>query len=255
MSDPLESSRLLLDGGKEHIKDLDAKINAFFSTKPYAHVVERNADGTKLLYKVKFKESIPGPLKRLAATAANDLRHALDHAGYAAAVANGKTDPRFTYFPLAPSAAELENTIKGNCKDIPQEIVSVMRSFKPYKGGNDLLFALNRIAVANKHKLLRAIGIAPGGMFIDNLYVEHSGSGFALLSGEWDSAKNEIIFATSGLDTKVHYKLEIRFFVAFGDVEIVGGKPAIGTLNAMASEVSSILLAIEAEARRTGLFK
>lgn len=43
-------------------------------------------------------------------------------------------------------------------------------------------------------------------------------------------------------------------FVAIGDVELVGGQPAIPFFDALANEIERILMAVEAEARRIGIF-
>ena len=83
-------------------------------------------------------------------------------------------------------------------------------------------------------------------------YMAMSGSG-AIPVPVWNSERNEIVFATTGLDTKFQYDLNISFFVAFGDVDEIGGEPAIPLLNAIASEVNRIVLAVEAEAKRIGL--
>jgi hypothetical protein len=74
------------------------------------------------------------------------LRSALDQAGAACAVLTGKTNPKKSYFPFADSGPELTKVIKGRCKDLPGEIISLFRSFQPYQGGNDPLWAMNKIA-------------------------------------------------------------------------------------------------------------
>jgi hypothetical protein len=65
--------------------------------------------------------------------------------------------------------------------------------------------------------------------------------------------KNEIIFAITGPSADLEYHVDLAFFIAFGPVEGVAGQPVLDVLDAMASEVERIVLAIEAEMRRLRL--
>ncbi len=62
-----------------------------------------------------------------------------------------------------------------------------------------------------------------------------------------------MVFARVGIGSQLDYDLNFSFFVAFGEVESVRDQPAIPVLNAAASEVERIILAIETESRRIGL--
>jgi hypothetical protein len=244
------SSRRQIVRAEEHILDLAAKIKAFLETKPYARIVEPDSDGINQLHKVKLTKLVPLSFADIAADAVNNLRTALDHAGYTTALASGKVNARKAYFPFGIDAADLENTIRSQCKDIPQDIITLMRSFQPYKGGNDLLWALNRMCGTNKHRMLAPIGVTVGGMHIRQMMISGSGS---IPCPIWDRTKHEIVFAIMGPHTKIEYDIELAFSVAFDEVEIVGGQPAIPVLNQMASIVEGIVTGIEAEARRLGL--
>jgi len=70
----------------------------------------------------------------------------------------------------------------------------------------------------------------------------------------WDSAKNEMEYLRTGPTTVADINCQFTFYVALGKVEIMEGQTALTVLNAMAGEVEPVLMAIEAEARRIGLF-
>lgn len=249
MADIFDSSRRTIARAKQHIADLDKRVSAFNETKPYAHVVEPDTAGNHL-HKVKMTSRIPEDFSDIASDAVNNLRASLDQAGYSIAVALGKVEPRNAYFPFADSAANLESIIKRRCKDLPNEILALFRSFKPYKGGDDLLWTLNRICNTNKHRLLAPIGIGASGMHVRHL----SGSGnFSIPVPKWDSGKNEIVFLVVGADTEVKYDLNISFGVSFNEIDTVQGLPTIGVLNAMADSVSVIFERIRAKAFKMGL--
>jgi hypothetical protein len=58
----------------------------------------------------------------------------------------------------------------------------------------------------------------------------------------------------TGPTTEANINCLLTISVAIGKIEIVEGQPALNVLNATAGEVERVLMAIEAEARRVGLF-
>jgi hypothetical protein len=253
MTDLFASPRVSLGRAKDHIVDLEKRIRAFLAdTVPYTHVIEPDSEGINQVHKVKFIKLIPEEFAGITSDAVNNLRAVLDQIGYAIAVANGAKNPtKGTYFPFGETVSELDANIKTSCKKIPNEIVTLFRSFKPYKGGDNLLWALNRICVANKHRMLAPVGMACGGVHIISLHADRGPLILPALS--WDRTKNEMVYAITGQDTKIEYKIDITFDVAFDEVEIVSGQPASAILRLLTSKVEGILLATEAEARRIGL--
>lgn len=249
---PFSSPRMRIARAKEHIRNLDCRVKRFFDAKPYARVTERDDDGINDLHKVKLTKAFPAGVTSVAAEAIEGLRSALDHAAFATAVLSGVKHSKSAYFPISSSATELDSVIKGRCKDVPSGIISLFRSFNPYKGGNDLIWALNSACNTSKHGIIVPVGMAAAGMHINHMVI--SGSG-AIPAPVWNSEKNEIVFASTGPDTQFQYDLNISFFVAFGEVDGIGGQPAVPILDAFASEVNRIVLAIESEAKRIGLCK
>jgi hypothetical protein len=247
MPDHFESSKQLLARAKEHVIDCERKIAAFFALKPHRSVIEADPNGTDKIHKITLTKSVPASVANAGADAVNCLRSVLDHAAYASAVASGKVKPRHTYFPFGPDA-DFNRSGKGGCKNVPPDVVTLMRAFKPYRTGNDLLWAINQASVANKHSLLTPVGIITKAMHIRK--VEARGGKFMLHNPHWDGIKNEIVLATVSPDTKIHYDADLAFDVTFREVEFIAGQPAIGVLNAMTREVERILMAIETETRR-----
>jgi hypothetical protein len=139
---------------------------------------------------------------------------------------------------------------KGACKDLPTEITALFVSFKPCKGGNNALWALNELANTPKHKMLIPIVIGGAALFISS---EIYGS-VTYEIPEWDSANNELVFLRTAPETKVSYNAHIAFSVALDNIEdVVRGQSPVAVLRIMANEVESVLVAAEAESRRIGL--
>jgi hypothetical protein len=249
--DLFDSPKRRIRRANEHIRNLEARIKRFFKDEPYRRIVELNTSGSKEIHKIRFIKPFPDRPGELAFEAGVALRSALDQVGYATAVASGKVRPKSAYFPIADSAVQLETDVigRGRCGDLPQEILALFRNFKPYKGGNDSIWALNKICNSRHIVLLEPIAMALGQI---HFRVGRFSGGTEFFSS-WDAEKNEIAFASLPIGSNPQYDAQISIMVAFGDVEGVRGEEAASSLRTMASEVERIVLTTEAETRRLGL--
>jgi hypothetical protein len=241
----------MIDHAKRRIEEFKGEAKPFLDSVPYAGVMETNADDTEATFKFRLAKPMPKALSGIAFDAANSLRSALDQAGHACAVASGKSG-RKAGFPFGDDQEEAESRIFGPSKNIPKEIFDFMISLKPYKGGNDLLWALNKLANTNKHALIVPTAIAMGSgtasLKSSHFPIEFSGPPV------WDRSKNEFVVLRVPRKSKLEYYLQLQTFIAFDEFEGIGGQQVIGVLNAMASVVESSIAGIEAEARHIGLF-
>jgi len=102
MPDPFSSSRSKLTWAKETLlPDLDKRIREFHNVNPYAKVIEPDPKRPDWeVYKIKLTQPFPDAFGNITSDIVGNLRSALDNAGYAIAVADGKPDARSTAFPL-----------------------------------------------------------------------------------------------------------------------------------------------------------
>lgn len=248
------SPKMTLANAKYHIGNLRAGLHAFVHDKPWSHIIEDNFELQKQLHKVRFNQPLAENLPNIVFDAANNLRSVLDQCGYAAASANGIKQPKRAFFPIADDDAGLRDVIgRKRCKDLPPEILALFCGFKPYKGGNDAIWALNRLANTKKHAILIPIGftgfaLAGGKMQFGNV------DGGAEIGFTWDPLENEITFMKAGINAKIEYDTNFTVSIGFdGSQEVIGGQPPIPVLDTMCREVERVLMATEAECRRMGL--
>jgi hypothetical protein len=251
MTDPFLSSKRKLARAKEHIGDFKARFDAFTNEHPYEQVVELDPNNPyQKIHKIRLTKPIPECLDVIAADAVANLRAVLDQALYAVALASGHTISH-AKFPFKGNPDDFERAVRGKSEYLPPDILSLLRKFKSYKGGNDFLCALNDWCNADKHALLTPAGTGA----VRLLFSIHTTDGFFSAPDPhvWDRSNNEIVMFTTGVETKEpKYEFAFSLYVSFDQIEVIRGKPAVGVLNTFAGIVEGILMAIEAETMRLG---
>jgi hypothetical protein len=251
MPDIFESSKQKFAWAEKRFGDLQREIENFGQLHPYKEVTEPHPD--KVGYEVRkiiLTKPLPLDIAHITAEVVGSLRGTLDNAGYSIAVASGKINPKSTAFPFAGSAEGMAKAIKGRCGDIPPQFHSLFCGFQPYPGGNDFLWALNEVCNTEKHKIVIPMG---NGAYPMGAYARGPRFFSIPTPHVWDSAKNEMVLITLGPGTDFNYQFNFLFFVAFGEVKFVERKEVIKVLHRMGGIVQSLLVAMEAEARRTKL--
>jgi hypothetical protein len=251
--DPFHSPKARLRRADQHIARLHQKIESFFKKPPYRSVVELDDDGVTQLHKFKFTDRLSPDCVHDATEALEAMRSVLDQTGYAAAVAGGKVFPKKAQFPIGDDLAGLENLVKRKVSaDIPDEILALFMSFKPYKGGNDLVWAMNKLRNAG-HTSLIPVAVAGGAVGFSGMIAAGPNSSVSIPGNlTLDSEKNEIIFGRVGPGGTFNYDMQFSFLVKLGEIDVVANNQAVAVLRAMSAEVKRILLATEAECRRLG---
>jgi len=251
MTDEFKSSWSCWVNAKDHIVDLHRRAQAFFKTKPYDLISEADPNGPGKRHKIKFFNPLPDKLPSVIFDAVSNLRASLDQAAFVLAKASSNIpNPKDTHFPFGRDSSDFEGRFKGKSKDLPEEIRPLLRLFQPYKGGNDLLWALNRIRNANQHSMLAPITFLP----VDIQAQITTTKGLWTFYGpNWDRRNQEIILVSGGPNSKLKGNINLTLDIAFDEVEIVGGQPAVAVLRNLANMLGNILLAIELEAIRLGI--
>jgi hypothetical protein len=252
LADPLESSRQKISWAEKRFDDLHREIEEFLQMDPYEHITEPHPDKPGYqVQKFKLTKHLPPSIPNITSEVAQNLRNALDNAAYSVAVAAGVTDPKNCAFPFAGSLDSMRSSI-GRAKDVTKEMQSLFVGFQSYLGGDDLLWALNEIAIADKHKTVIPIGSATV-----RFGVNIQGTGYFEMPDPhvWDRAKNEMVLITLGPGAECNYQFGLHLFVAFNDIRVVDGKNVLKVLFETGFKVKTIIDTIEFEARRLRIFK
>lgn len=240
----------MVSGADEDIEKANAAFQEFFESKPYEQIIARYPHSWTDIHKLRFKK-MPLVLGRNISKVGADLRSALDHVGYDCAALSGNTRLKYTHFPFGASESHLDDVIRGKCKDLPKDIVSHFRSFKPYRGGDDLLWAINEIANGIKHRGIKPLAYEIGPTRLRKFNT--GGSSRFAFAPKWSGGKYEIELAHTSLGANPTYEFELAFRVAFDDVPIVDGADVVTTLQHMSAKVTGIIDSTEAKVRLLGL--
>jgi hypothetical protein len=253
MSDPFASSRSKLAWAKEHLfTDLHQRVEGFHSLQPYTRVVEPDPKRPGYeIHKIKLVKPFPEEIRNVTGDLVNNLREVLDNAGHSIAIAANVPQTRSTAFPFARDVTQMAKSI-GRAADLPKEIQSFFCGFQPYQGGDDLLWALNEMCVGNKHKYISPMCAV---MKRFGASVHGHGRWFSMPDPHvWDTTKNEMEVLTLGPaltpDAKCDYQFDFRPFITINEIPVVKGQELVRLMAQLCLKVESILVAIEAEARR-----
>ena len=250
MSYFFQNSRDSIEHARYRMNEFEQGNKDFFDNRPYKVVIEQNDDGTEDFHKFKLVKPMPKRLPGIAFDSLNNLRSALDQAGFTCGTANN-TNGKKSHFPFGDDATEVESRRTGQSKNLPKEIFDLMISFQPYKGGNNLLWALNQLCNSQKHEIIIPFATALSTVLIKEMNFEHAIE--LILQPKWDRTKNEMVIAHLRHGTKFKIDNQYQFFIAFAKDGVIDGKPVLGVLSALIDLVDRIVAEIEAEARRINL--
>ncbi|MGD0348161.1 MAG: hypothetical protein ABSA85_15465 [Terracidiphilus sp.] len=242
----------------EELARLEREIGEFIEDDCYKIAVEADPQHPGYeLHKAKLIRFMAPCISELATSVAVSLRGALDEAIGVVAAACGLVDSGSERFLFADSAEGFEESIEAHAEQLPVEIRALLCGFQPYKGGNDLLFALNVLCDAGERAPLAAIGtvlLRPYTRFVISGYLgieipEHP---------VWNRTEDEMVFLRAPADAKLDYEIDFGLYVALDkidpfDIGPLGGQPVLRVLEACGAETHRVVTRIEVEARRLGI--
>ncbi|MFG1226017.1 hypothetical protein [Xanthobacter wiegelii] len=248
MTEPFEDSLLLVAEAKSKFDTLCSMMKEFAESKPSKYRFEKRPETNETWHFQRVVKQFPPRARSVMSGAIGDLRHALDMATCESARLLGASAGHQTYFPFANSFDELEPTIRKRCKHVRPEILDIIRGWKPYKGGDDDLHAITRLAGIGKHRELLKVSPRPQfGRHADFNFsgVQHINYIFDIGSDRDD----EFLFAiTSPIAGKIfNITMEVSHVLRFGDVADMKGRGALEFLDDSTAKIGSIVAAIKAE--------
>lgn len=250
--DAFTDSRLRLQWANEDLADFERCARIYFKRTPCEHIVQPDPDGIHERHKFKLCKSFPVSLTKHTVHTIEDLRAALEMTAVSVArLANLPVDD--VHFPFCKSAKDFKSRVGSCCKGFPEEITRLFGSFEPYGARDNLLFAINELCNACKHRLVIRVGSMAG---VSLPYVEAIGGSRPIVIMEGFSGgdeENEITYAITERGLQWKHRAQFSFTVSFGNVGELAGHDVRIELAGMIRAVAMIINETEAESRRLGL--
>ena len=254
-SEPFEGPKLKIARGRRHAAELNTELAAYLKTDPCAVLLEVNTDTSERRVALKFRNStfIPKEFPGIFGDAVHNYRTALDILANEL-VALGGVQPKKVYFPFGKDAAVFEIELKTKMGQASDAIKDIVRSLKPYAGGNELLRAMHDLDIGDKHVAIMKVSAAGlTGPLPQKKIGSHSlpGGGGRLYFEVDMEAIETIPIDLTGFPIEAPYKpigkiaaSEIKCLIAPGLP--LNGTPVVKVLNKMGDLAQSIVKTFEA---------
>ncbi|HEY2975894.1 MAG TPA: hypothetical protein VGJ48_25495 [Pyrinomonadaceae bacterium] len=242
--DRLSEIRLKVERAIKHIDDLAAVCKSFIDSTPYS--LGRETDPTTGYYHfgVNNVQTPPVAVGLIAGDAIHNLRSALDHVACHLVLANGNTPSRQTCFPIFDSAAKYQAMDARKVRGMSQGAIDAIDAAKPYKGGNEALYTLHELDIADKHHSLLAtlVSVTQATIDVPGSLRDFRSPRFALPNFQEPLKDGDVFFIC---EPGVENDTKIAFDVGLCEPEIIKGKPIVRALGQMVKHVNTTIISFE----------
>lgn len=251
---PFQHAHAKVARARKHIADLEAGAVAFLAQKPHVAIIAEErlgpngALGTKYHLQTYCVVGMPADFPLVLGDATHNLRVALDVLANDA-VALSNTIPKGVYFPFGKDPAHLEGQINEKLKGATPDTKDLVRSLKPYPGGNDALRALHDLDIQDKHiaPLDMANTITTPGAQMRDGRLDYSQAGLEPL--DRSILPGPLNFPPTARVLGMSRDFDCQVILAKGMP--MSGKPVIGVLNELSELVEGVIETFEAHLLRS----
>jgi len=149
------SARLKIKRANQHIQELVRVLHAFPQADVHHIGIEEDAKTAGSALKLEIADNILDDIPLIIGDAIHNLRTALDHVAYELVTLSGGTPTYHTKFTIGETRKETVTALGGVIQGVGLDILTcIIEYVQPYRGGNDALYALHTLDIADKHRLL-----------------------------------------------------------------------------------------------------
>jgi hypothetical protein len=143
-------------------------------------------------------------------------------------------------FPISDHVDHWDKVAEKKCNGVPKALIEHARAFRPWKGGNEIIWAIKEISNFNKHVSIWPLVIEPLGVTFRNLEIS---SGLEVIPApRWDPENKAIDLFYVSDDAQLSVsKIEIMGCVGFGNGVVFPGRAVEPILVNMIDEVERLV--------------
>jgi hypothetical protein len=254
---PMTGSDAKLQRARKYVAEFEAEARSFWSRKPFTLQNVEGAEGD-LITLVRTREAPPFDWGLILGDAVHNYRAALD------ILVNellGGASTQETAFPIARSAVFYRSLAPMRLAGLGKVPTAAIKSLKPWAGGNDSLWALHCLDIADKHQLLVPVAAAVR-HFTMNSSIQFPDAAEPLSTGvsirpadrQFGLVDGDEVFRIMKAARDVgapNFNLShgITFEVAFDRVSGIPGASVADTLTAIDAEVVRVITAVRSSLR------
>jgi hypothetical protein len=254
----LELVRQKAERAKEQFRDLDAEVLAFRDSAPYEVIPDKDSEPGQIRYRLASVKPVPLKIAHLTGEVIHTLRSTLDHLAYQLLLTANPNAPEKERsrvdFPIYDPAKQTETQAFGKIQPLGIQAIEAIRKVKPYKGGNDILWAISVLDNLNKHRTLLFTGVVHGKLDITDVFhtlivnawgmpmpkLENPVALYTARTGN-PAQVGDVLHVGFPIDEEVNKKLKFAFEITLSESEIHAGEPLLETVQAMTDVVDNLL--------------
>jgi hypothetical protein len=222
MRDDLLDAYAAADWAIAHLEGFQQRLKAWINGPPYSLIEEPHPEMGKKLIKLRIDSPLPLIFSAEVGAIINAVRTSLDLLASALARRNRKKPSADRHFPIYPTLYDFIDPLNVAKREqwLPDSARGIIENLKPYRGGNDRLFALHHFDVIRKHERLLAVRISPTSI---------SASPRARAEGLkfpsfWAGFDNNTVIAWTAIDA-TDSELQLAVDVTFNEGDLVANEP------------------------------
>lgn len=242
--DRMSEIKLKVERAGKHIDDLAAVCKAFINSTPYTLDRETEPKTGYYHFSVTNMQAPPPEVGLIAGDAIHNLRSALDHLACQLVLANGNLPSRQTCFPIFDSESKYQTMDTRKVQGMSPAAISAIDAAKPYKDGNNALYTLHELDIADKHHALLTtlVSVTQATINVPGSIRDFKAPLFALPNFQKPLKDGDVIFICEpGVEDITH----VAFEVGLCEPELVEGKPIVRVLGQMVKHVNNTILSFE----------
>lgn len=257
MCERLKLVQLKAERADGQIRKLDSEIRSFLDKPAYVVSTKTEPETGNTVHYISQALDMPPDIAHLTGEVIHSLRSTLDHLAYQLFL-KVRTDPSDEgtriHFPIYNPSKEPEASAFGKVKILGDQAIEAIRACKPYKGANNLLWAIHKLDNIDKHRTLLTVGAAFQGIHIEKAIIKFvtNALGFKPMRPIPNIAMRlprlrcplnvgDKLFLGFPQDEEVNKELQFSFTVALSETGVIESKPIIDVLREMATLVNNIV--------------
>jgi len=231
-----------IDWTNSQLPLIEQEIESWRRLPPYEIVAEDDPAIGKKLLRLRITRQLPPTLNAAVGACINSLRTSLDLLASALAIRNGKRPSSSRHFPFAQTAADFmdPDTVSKRKKWLTSADLARIEAAKPYRGGDDFLYALHQLDILRKHERLMRMEV-----FLTQLSMDQAAAdqGFERVF-PWPSFEENALIGRTSLDATSH-DLQLEISVLFNETSFFPAQPVIPLLRQLRGTAHSVVQRFE----------